>query len=120
MTIGHESPSYSGQLAGHRVRFNGMEGRAGTFDTETKQYFVTMDEGFSRTVSVGEKYLEDLGTYTSPIERVPDDFFRDVPCTGSSEGNEHTAKVVAKTSLTESTCTACRIAIARNKQEQSK
>ena len=38
---------------------------------------------------------------------VPADFFRKVPCKGSTEGNEHTALVVSKSSSTEGTCWEC-------------
>lgn len=38
---------------------------------------------------------------------VPADYFRSVPCTGSTEGNEHTALVVSKSARTEGTCYEC-------------
>jgi len=39
--------------------------------------------------------------------KVPADFFRKVPCRGSTEGNEHTALVVSKSSSITSTCYEC-------------
>jgi hypothetical protein len=39
--------------------------------------------------------------------KVPEDFFRSVPCTGSTEGNEHTALVVSKSNLETGTCYEC-------------
>lgn len=38
---------------------------------------------------------------------VPEDFFRSVPCTGSTPGNQHQALVVSKSDRTEGVCWEC-------------
>lgn len=50
---------------------------------------------------------------------VPEDFFRKVPCTGSSDGNEHTALVVSKSSLQVGTCYECKRATLAERNKKS-
>lgn len=85
----------TGPLTGHSVRFDGINGRAGSFDAQKNQYMVALDSGFERALFVSPNHLEDLGEYDDPMGRVTG-VFEDVPCANSTEENPHTAKRVIR------------------------
>lgn len=110
--------SVQGPLTSHRIRFDGVEGRAGSYDPTEDRYTVFLDRGYTVDLRVQTKYLEDLGEYTDPMSSsVPwEQRSKPVECTGFAKGiaeTAHTTRVSVSQSVDDVLCWECKVILVR-------
>lgn len=113
--------SVKGPLTGHRIRFDGVEGTAGSYEPDEDKYTVFLDRGYTVDLRVKAKYIEDLGEAPLNIAVPWEERSVEVTCLGTSLGYslvEHFVRVPKAKADIGTICWQCQLVRAKEGQPE--